>query len=294
MTVLFTDNANRANGGIGANWSDIGGAMTIVSNEFAYPAGLALTYWNGGSPTTQCYVRWRATVKPAPSNTAGMAINLNGSTNGYGFLADTSGAGFITITGGGAAALGAGITAPTDGTDLILARNGTGFAIYYNRAQQATRTDSTYTDGGLTAFYGLGTTARADNVIIGSLIAVLSSPVVTLPSPLGAAIAVTTDEDWGNYYVVVDTAANLAGVTNTQVAAGQKAAGTAALASANAAVTTTSPSASVTGLQPGTLYSYALTQNLFGVLSTLQTGTFRTPDFMRKQSRKRRGVRIIP
>ena len=103
----------------------------------------------------------------------------------------------------------------------------------------------------------------------------LPTPSGTLTSETTATVGATTDQASGTFYAVVDSAANLSGVTAAQIKAGQKAAGTAALAAGNASVTTTTPSVSVTGLTAGTAYSYAVVQNN-GTDSNVATGTFTT------------------
>lgn len=103
----------------------------------------------------------------------------------------------------------------------------------------------------------------------------LSGPSAT-PGNTDVTIGATTDQTSGTFYVVVDTAANLSGVTATQIKAGQKASGSAALASGNAAVTDTSPDVGVTGLAVETLYSFAAIQNNSNGDSNVVTGTFTT------------------
>ena len=110
-----------------------------------------------------------------------------------------------------------------------------------------------------------------------------TGPALSSPTPSGtiatattATIGATTNQASGTFYAVVDTAANLSGVTATQIKAGQKASGSAALAANSAAVSTTTPSAGVTGLTAGTLYSYAAVQNNSNGDSNVVTGTFTT------------------
>ena len=104
----------------------------------------------------------------------------------------------------------------------------------------------------------------------------LSAPTATSVTATGATIGATTDQASGTLYVVVDSAANLAGVTASQVKAGQKASGSAALSSGNSAVSTTTPSVAITGLVSGTLYSAAIVQNNTNGDSNLLTTTFTT------------------
>jgi hypothetical protein len=110
-----------------------------------------------------------------------------------------------------------------------------------------------------------------------------TGPALSSPTPSGtiatattATIGATTNQASGTFYAVVDTAANLSGVTATQIKAGQKASGSAALASDSNTVTTTSATADITGLAGTTLYSYAAVQNNTNGDSNVVTGTFTT------------------
>jgi len=108
-------------------------------------------------------------------------------------------------------------------------------------------------------------------VIPAALSAPTSSPLTT-----AVTIGATTDQTSGTFYAVVDSAANLAGVTATQIKAGQKAAGTSALASGNAAVSDTSPDVLVSGLSQYSPYAFAVVQNNANGDSNVLTGTFQT------------------
>jgi hypothetical protein len=112
----------------------------------------------------------------------------------------------------------------------------------------------------------------------GSSAATLSSatPSGTLGTMTTASLGATTNQTSGTFYGVVDSAANLSGVTASQVKAGQKASGAAALSSGNSSVSTTTPTISITGLSSATLYSYAVIQNNTNGDSNMLTGTFTT------------------
>ena len=113
--------------------------------------------------------------------------------------------------------------------------------------------------------------------------ATLSAASAT-PGTTTATISATTDQSTGTLYVVVDTAANLSGVTAAQIKAGQKAGGSAALAAGSAAVSTTSPSVGVTGISATTLYSFAAVQNNANGDSNVVTGTFTTAPVLWSQT----------
>ena len=108
--------------------------------------------------------------------------------------------------------------------------------------------------------------------------ATLSSPTPsgTLGTSTTATIGASTDQTSGTGYCVVDSAVNLSGVTASQIKAGQKASGSAALASGNTSVSASPFSISVSGLSVDTLYSYAVVQNNANGDSNVVTGTFTT------------------
>ncbi len=110
------------------------------------------------------------------------------------------------------------------------------------------------------------------------------TPTVTLSSPtpsgtLGttttATLGATTDTNSGQLFGVVDTAANITGITASQIKAGDNNSDSAAVASSSSTVTTLNPTTGITGLTEGTLYSYALVQT-DSVDSNVVTGTFTT------------------
>lgn len=111
----------------------------------------------------------------------------------------------------------------------------------------------------------------------------LTNPVLSAPTPAGtigtqttATIGATSDQSSGTLYAVVDTGANLAGVTAAEIKAGQRAGGAAALKSGNSAVSTTTPSVGVTALTAATAYVYAAIQNNANGDSNTVTGSFTT------------------
>jgi hypothetical protein len=120
------------------------------------------------------------------------------------------------------------------------------------------------------------------NLVTGTFVtggvASLSSPTPsgTLGTSTTATLGATTNQISGTFYTVVDSSGNLSGVTVTQIKAGQKASGSAALASNNATISTTTPSVSVSGLTSGTTYSYASVQSNTNGNSNVVTGTFTT------------------
>jgi hypothetical protein len=115
---------------------------------------------------------------------------------------------------------------------------------------------------------------------IGAFVQSSVTPVLSAPTPSGslgtqttATLGATTDVSSGTFYVVVDSAANISGITGSQIIDGNNANDVAAVASNSSTVSTTSPTVGVTGLTAGTLYSYAVVQSGG---SNVLTGTFTT------------------
>lgn len=111
-----------------------------------------------------------------------------------------------------------------------------------------------------------------------------SAPTLSSPTPSGtlgtdttATVgATTTDSSTGTFYVVVDDAGGISGITASQVKAGQDSGSATAIASCNASVSTSTPSCGVSGLTASTGYSYAAVHNNAGGDSNVVTGTFTT------------------
>lgn len=105
------------------------------------------------------------------------------------------------------------------------------------------------------------------------------TPSGTVGGANSVTVGATTDQPIGTAYTVIDSAANLSGVTAAQIKAGQKASGTAALASGSLAIEPVTPvplAITVGGLAANTLYSYAIVENNSGGDSNIVTGTFTT------------------
>jgi hypothetical protein len=146
-----------------------------------------------------------------------------------------------------------------------------------NCAGGATADDCTVTKGGTSGRASLVYAVFAASAGAPSA-ATLSSatPSGTLATETTATIGATTDQTSGTFYAVVDTVANISGVTATQIKAGQRASGAAALKSGNSAVSTTTPSVGVTALTASTEYGYAVVQNNANGDSNVLTGSFTT------------------
>lgn len=276
MSTLFTDNFNRADGGLGADWTSLGTAGTIVSNQFAGPSASGLDYYDNGTPGAACWAQVTASTRVAAANYQGVALRLNTSVfDWYQVLWDTGNAYIQVVVAGVGTLLGSAIAAPANGDVVRLEVHGSTISVYYNNALIATRTDTTISAAGRAAIPALGTSGRLDDFSTGTL-PTLSSPTPsgTLGTSTTATIGCTTGEAAGTLYVVVD-ADSLAAVTAAQITAGQDAGGAAADASGNATVSGTTPSVGVTGLTANTAYNYAILQ-VSGGNSNIVTGSFTT------------------
>lgn len=132
----------------------------------------------------------------------------------------------------------------------------------------------TTTGEGLTSIWGVYViTADAGGA------AVLSSqtPSGTIGTTTQVTLGASTDQNNGTLYAVVSsTQSHITGITDAQVIAGQSSSGGAAQFSGNAAISSTSPTLSISGLTAGTTYYYALAQSNANGNSNVVTGSFTT------------------
>ena len=112
-----------------------------------------------------------------------------------------------------------------------------------------------------------------------------SAPVISSPTPSGtlatqttATLGATSDDNTGTFYGVVDDSAGIMSITASQIKLGNDSGDATAIASCNAAVSTTSPSCGVTGLTANTAYSYAVVHTNATGDSNVETGTFTTAE----------------
>jgi hypothetical protein len=103
-----------------------------------------------------------------------------------------------------------------------------------------------------------------------------STPSGTLSTRATAMLGATTNQMGGTFYGVVDTSANITGITAAQIEAGQNNTSLAATASGNASISSSSPSVAVSGLTASTPYSYAEVQTDSNGTSNVLTGSFTT------------------
>lgn len=282
MALPFSDNFNRADGAVGANYTTVAGTPLVTSNTYGGSTANNSCYYNGDTPNADCYAQAKFNLPSGGSELLAVGVRFNpASFNGY-YVQYQFGGGtkIIRIDAGAPTTLATLASDPTTGQVVRLEAQGNTLRVYYNGSLIGSATDGTYSGANRTLLVhsNSGQAGSLDDFETGNLsaVAALSAPTAT-PGTTTATIGATTDQASGTLYVVVDTAANLSGVTAAQIKAGQKASGSAALAANSAAVSTTTPSAGVTGLTAGTLYSYAAVQNNSNGDSNVVTGTFTTP-----------------
>lgn len=279
MSTVFSDYFNRADGGLGANWTVLDAGFSISSNQVVSGDSGCSAYYNGTALNADCWAQERFTTIPTGTDQIGVGARLDTTSfNGY-YVEYMNGTGtrIRRIDAGVATTLATLGSSPSSGQIVRIEIRGSTISVYYDDVFIGSTTDSNYGSANrsvmLTA--GSGLSAVIDDFATGNLPTISSAtPSGTLGTLTTATIGCTTDDSSGTLYVVVDTA-SLSGITADQIKAGQNASSAAADASGNAAVSGSSPSVGVTGLSAGTAYNYAVLQ-FSGGNSNILTGTFTT------------------
>jgi hypothetical protein len=168
------DNATRANGAIGANWTVTNNGINISSNNFVGTASATndVAYWSASLFSPSQFSEVTLTALNATSDFPGVAVLLSGSagaTQGYSCIEDTTNIFIQKISGTSNTTLTSAATtgAPGDVLRLEVAPGGA-LTCYKNGASTLTASDTSYTSGqpGLFLF---GTTATSKNWSGGNL-----------------------------------------------------------------------------------------------------------------------------
>lgn len=103
------DNFNRANGGLGANWTTVTGftAPSITTNQVVGPASLSGAYWSANVFDSSQFVQATFTGSGSPNTELGVQMNLN---NAYVCALRGAASGLYTVTGGAFTAITTGTT----------------------------------------------------------------------------------------------------------------------------------------------------------------------------------------
>ena len=149
---MASDDFNRADGGLGANWVRVNGtALAIVSNRVESVAANAgiMKYDTGTWADNQ---ESQVTMVSAPSGKAcGPAVRLSGTDGtsvGYVFVTDhVSYTYLMTLDNGVLNAMGAGLATPAAGSVLKITASGTTIEAFDDGVSLGTRTNASYTSG---------------------------------------------------------------------------------------------------------------------------------------------------
>jgi hypothetical protein len=168
------DNATRANGVIGANWTVATNGINISSNNFVGTVGAAndVAYWSANSFSASQFSEVTLTALNGTSDFPGVAVLLSGnagSTQGYSCIENTTNIFIQRISGTTNTALTSAASTGAPGDVLRLeAAPGGALTCYKNGVSTLTATDTTYTAGqpGLFLF---GTVSTSKNWSGGNL-----------------------------------------------------------------------------------------------------------------------------
>jgi hypothetical protein len=176
---MVYDNFNRANGGLGSNWSSQFGTLSVTSNAATGASGTNISYYTALSLQADQFVEMRVSTAPGSDN-LGMCMRCSGtgaSFQGYlVFVKNTeydiyrvAGATptFTAISGGNAGTFAAG--------DIIRGDVvGTSIRFYQNGTLLKTVSDSNYSSG-QPGLYINNTVAIADDWNAGNIVAIPSA-----------------------------------------------------------------------------------------------------------------------
>jgi hypothetical protein len=168
------DNATRANGAIGANWTVATNGINISSNNFVGTVGAAndVAFWNANLFSPSQFSQVTLTALNGTTDFPGVVVLLSGSggsTQGYSCIENTTNIFIQKISGTTNTALTSAASAGAAG-DVLRLEAGPGGALtcYKNGVSALTTTDTTYTSGqpGLFLF---GTVSTSKNWSGGNL-----------------------------------------------------------------------------------------------------------------------------
>jgi hypothetical protein len=168
------DNATRANGAIGANWTVTNNGINISSNNFVGTAGGTndVAYWSASLFSTSQFAEVTLTAMNGTTDYPGVAVLLSGnggSTQGYSCIENTTTIFLQKLIGTTNVTLTSAASTGAVGDVLRLeAAPGGALTCYKNGVSTLTATDTTYTSGQPGVFL-YGTTATSKNWSGGNL-----------------------------------------------------------------------------------------------------------------------------
>src|SRR4029077_18733405 len=167
------DNATRANGAIGANWTVTNNGININSNNFVGTVGgNDLAYWSASLFGPSQFAEVTITALNGTTDFPGVAVLVSGSggaTQGYDCVENTTNIFIQRISGVSNTTLTSAAATGAIGDILRLeAAPGGALTRYKNGVSTLTATDTTYTSG-QPALFLYGTTATSKNWSGGNL-----------------------------------------------------------------------------------------------------------------------------
>ncbi|HET7151106.1 MAG TPA: hypothetical protein VFI60_06815, partial [Candidatus Acidoferrum sp.] len=167
------DNATRANGAIGANWTVANNGINIASNNFVGTAGTNdVAYWSASPFSNVQFSQVTLTALNGTTDFPGVAVLLSGSgssTHGYNCVEDTTTIFIQKINGTSNTTLTSASTTGVAGDILRLEVDPAGnLTCYKNSVSTLTVNDTTYTSGAPGLFL-FGTVSTAKNWSGGNL-----------------------------------------------------------------------------------------------------------------------------
>jgi len=167
------DNATRANGAIGANWTVTNNGINISSNNFVGTVGTNdVAYWSASLFSPAQFSQVTLTALNGTTDFPGVAVLVSGSggsTQGYSCIENTTNIYIQKISGVSNTTLTSAAATGAIGDILRLeAAPGGALTCYKNGVSTLTATDTTYTSG-QPALFLYGTTATSKNWSGGNL-----------------------------------------------------------------------------------------------------------------------------
>lgn len=180
MSLPATDNFNRADGGVGANWTAIrSGGHEIVSNQCkgVTASDYNISIWNADAFDPDHYSQALVVTQTAYS---GLIVRGDVGSNCYLWFWNLGVTGALyRIDGGSFTSLQTGITAPANALIAKMTAEGSDIKVYVNGVQEgSTEIDATYPTGAAGIFQYGDVGALLDDWEGGNLAAPLSGAIV--------------------------------------------------------------------------------------------------------------------
>lgn len=175
LTTIL-DNFNRADGGLGANWTTMAGTMGVTSNQMGAAAVPALARYNVATygPNVDGFIT--ISVLPSVTNGASILARLSSAANGY-MVTYQVGTGILIrrLTGGAPTTLDTtAVPALSAGDKLGIRCRGATIESWYTSGgvwtMAASVTDATYSTANYLAVFLSGTTSRVDDFGGGTMV----------------------------------------------------------------------------------------------------------------------------